>query len=210
MFIYLTENLINGKKYIGYCSRDNDKYLGSGKILKQAIEKYGRENFKRIILEKCDDVNELSLAEEKWIKYYNAVESDNFYNISEGGFGGNSQTVKKYWAKMDKTERSERNKHRRGWNVAGEKNPMFGKSTSKYVKAVWDKRSEEDRKKIGKRVSETKKKLGSARGEKNPMYGRSIVKEKNLKWYTDGKEVIYVTEGTEPKGFVRGRKKNKC
>lgn len=42
-------------------------------------------------------------------------------------------------------------------------------------------------------------------GNNNPMYGRSAVSEKNLKWYTNGKENVYVTEGTQPDGFLRGR-----
>jgi len=42
-------------------------------------------------------------------------------------------------------------------------------------------------------------------GSKNPMFGRSAVKEKNLKWYTNGQENIYVTEGNQPKGYFRGR-----
>lgn len=41
-FIYITTNLINGKKYIGQKKGYNDTYLGSGKILKLAIKKYGR------------------------------------------------------------------------------------------------------------------------------------------------------------------------
>lgn len=37
-FIYITTNLINGKKYIGQKKGYNDTYLGSGKILKLAIK----------------------------------------------------------------------------------------------------------------------------------------------------------------------------
>ena len=50
--IYKTTNLINGKIYVGMHSTDNlnDGYLGSGWILKQAIKKYGKENFKREVL----------------------------------------------------------------------------------------------------------------------------------------------------------------
>ena len=43
------------------------------------------------------------------------------------------------------------------------------------------------------------------RGKNNPMYGRSVVLEKNLRWYNNGKENIYVTEGSESEGFIRGR-----
>jgi hypothetical protein len=41
--------------------------------------------------------------------------------------------------------------------------------------------------------------------ERNPMHGRSAITEKNLKWYTNGFKNVYLTEGTEPEGFLRGR-----
>ena len=50
-YIYLTTNLINNKKYIGMQHGElNDDYLGSGNSITEAIKKYGKENFKRIIL----------------------------------------------------------------------------------------------------------------------------------------------------------------
>ena len=86
-FIYLTTNLINGKKYIGQRKyrKGWESYLGSGVHLKNAIKKYGRENFQRIILEECKDKYSLDKAEEYWINKYNAVKSEEFYNIAKGG-----------------------------------------------------------------------------------------------------------------------------
>ena len=47
-------------------------------------------------------------------------------------------------------------------------------------------------------------------GKNNPMYGRSIAKENNLKWYTDGINNKFISEGTQYDGWYRGRtiKKN--
>ena len=53
MVIYKTTNLLNGKIYIGKDKRNDRKYLGSGKILRQAVSKYGLRNFSKEILEEC-------------------------------------------------------------------------------------------------------------------------------------------------------------
>jgi hypothetical protein len=42
-------------------------------------------------------------------------------------------------------------------------------------------------------------------GKNNPMYKRSAITKNNLKWYTDGNKNIYVTEGTQPENFSKGR-----
>lgn len=86
--IYCTTNLINGKKYIGLDSRNEPKYLGSGIIYKQALKKYGKENFKKQILASSNNIDILKELEIYYIDYYNAKESDLFYNIASGGIGG--------------------------------------------------------------------------------------------------------------------------
>lgn len=99
--IYLTTNLINGKKYIGQhkISKSYDYYLGSGKILKQAIEKYGRENFKKESLVFCETQEEANEKEKYYIKLFDAVNDDNFYNLAEGGYEGGFTYYKEYLEK---------------------------------------------------------------------------------------------------------------
>ena len=63
MIIYLTTNLINGKKYVGLDMNNDKNYLGSGVHIKRAIKKYGKENFIKEILEVCDNRQELLLCE---------------------------------------------------------------------------------------------------------------------------------------------------
>lgn len=55
-YVYLTTNLINGRKYIGMHKKTyfDENYKGSGKILRQAFDKYGWENFKCEVLEWCE------------------------------------------------------------------------------------------------------------------------------------------------------------
>ena len=39
----------------------------------------------------------------------------------------------------------------------------------------------------------------------NPMYGKSAIKDRNLKWYTNGIENKFLSENTQPTGWIRGR-----
>ncbi len=88
MIVYKTINKINNKFYVGYDTKNDSTYLGSGKILKRAIEKYGRENFVKEILEKCNNEQELVKREIYWIDRLNATNKDIGYNIATGGNGG--------------------------------------------------------------------------------------------------------------------------
>lgn len=88
MVIYMTTNLVNNKKYIGIDSKNDPNYLGSGLYLKKAFKKYGKKNFKKEILEICLDKESLLIKEKEWIVKFDAVNSKEFYNIHEGGIGG--------------------------------------------------------------------------------------------------------------------------
>lgn len=94
MIIYKTTNLVNGKIYVGRQLHDNPNYIGSGKIMQRAIEKYGRVNFKKEILEVCSSVAELNTKEQFWIHQLNSTDKDIGYNIMTGGQGGNHYNYK--------------------------------------------------------------------------------------------------------------------
>jgi group I intron endonuclease len=87
MIIYKTTNLINNKIYIGQDSYNNPNYLGSGNSILTAIKKYGRENFKKEILEFCKTKEELNKREEFWIKELDSYNFNVGYNLSEKGVG---------------------------------------------------------------------------------------------------------------------------
>jgi hypothetical protein len=88
-YIYKTINLINGMHYIGMHSTNNleDNYLGSGVWLWRAIRKYGRENFKKDILEFCDDRKSL-IEREKKIITEEELKNSFCMNLKPGGSGG--------------------------------------------------------------------------------------------------------------------------
>lgn len=84
--IYKTTNLINGKIYIGkhQTKNLNDGYIGSGKLLKRAIKKYGLDQFKTEIVEICPTEAHMNLAE----KIYVVIDHEISYNLCPGGRGG--------------------------------------------------------------------------------------------------------------------------
>ena len=88
MIVYKTTNLVNNKIYIGKSKYNRKSYLGSGLILKKAIKKYGKENFKKEIIEKCKTDFEVNKKEKYWIKHYNSTNRTIGYNIHTGGQGG--------------------------------------------------------------------------------------------------------------------------
>lgn len=72
---------------MGKDAYNKSHYYGSGMILKQAIEKYGKENFKKEIIEHCE-FNILDEREIYWIRELNSIAEG--YNITEGGTGGDT------------------------------------------------------------------------------------------------------------------------
>lgn len=104
-YIYITENLINHKKYIGrHKSEKFDSwYIGSGIELHYAILKYGKQNFSTKIICECESEEDLNEKEIFYIDLYNAVESADFYNISKGGDCTISGLVHMYDSRSGKT-----------------------------------------------------------------------------------------------------------
>jgi hypothetical protein len=92
MIIYKTTNLVNGKIYIGKDTKNDPTYLGSGMLLHKAIQKYGLDFFIKEILEECNDQILLAEQEKYWIAKFNATDRKVGYNITDGGFGGDTFT----------------------------------------------------------------------------------------------------------------------
>jgi hypothetical protein len=86
--VYKTTNLINGKFYVGVHETYNlnDGYLGSGKILRNSVYYHGKENFKREILEFCDN-KENMYKKEKELVTEELIKNPKCMNLVVGGVG---------------------------------------------------------------------------------------------------------------------------
>lgn len=109
--IYKTTNLLNNKYYIGCHQTNNlnDGYLGSGKHLKYAIKKYGKNNFKFEIMYSLSSKEEM-FDLERSIVNEDLVNNPLTYNLKIGGSGGNPGIVGAFKGKKhsDKTKEKQR------------------------------------------------------------------------------------------------------
>ena len=91
--------MINHKVYIGVhktCPEVFDGYLGSGTAIKQAIKKYGKHNFKRIILKEfpfTEEGKRMVYEAEAKIVNEKIVKSKYTYNLTVGGKSEPNDTI---------------------------------------------------------------------------------------------------------------------
>lgn len=136
--VYLTTNLVNNKKYIGVDTKDDPNYFGSGIVIREAIKKYGKTNFKKDILEYNPDKKYLFEREIYWINKYDAVNSNDFYNLSLGGKGGNmlnnESSIEKWKQGIEKSKETtiKFRKNKTYEEIYGEKSELEKHKRKKY------------------------------------------------------------------------------
>lgn len=197
--IYKTTNLITNKIYIGQTITNNKNYLGSGIYFLKSLKKYGRENFKREILESVNDLKLLDEKEIYWIKKLNSTDPKIGYNINDGGQGVNKKCSKhtKEWKEMMSKKNS------------GSNNPFFGKKHSEASKKKMSKSIKESQlfKDAVSNPERLKKQKERMTGKNNPNYGKKI-SEKQKQILRDTHKNKIVSEKTKQKlsDALKGRK----
>ena len=181
-YIYLTTNNVNGMKYIGkHYGELDDSYLGSGKELKKEIAKYGKDCFTKSILFVSKDDLENSEKEKQFIALYNAVSNPLFYNIHEGGCGGN--TTAGYTPEEKEALRRKLSEVNRGKN-----NGMYGKHHSEETKAFLSYWAEFERDNFPYRTEEFRQKMSErTKDSNNGMYGKKHTEESKQKMSVNSK-----------------------
>lgn len=181
--VYKTINNVNQKYYIGVhkTKNPNDGYFGSGKLLLQALEKYGENNFEKIILFVFDDE---TLAFEKEKELLQECLTDPLcYNQKPGGYGG--------WTYVHSNNLTNKNKTKEHYVNMAKKAAELKKNN----KEVYD-RWYNSVKNGHPHTEDTKNKISLIVSERR----------KNQIWITDG--VINKQQSKDnpiPSGFKRGR-----
>lgn len=203
--IYKTTNLVNSKIYIGkHVTVDlNDAYLGSGKLLKAAIIKYGIEHFKKEVLFVFD--NEAAMnAKEKELVTEEFILQENNYNLCIGGQGGFGYINNVLSEKMKDVRNSNLSKitpdvlrENAYYMLKTRKSKGSFTREQNIVNATkaWTNNVRERRK-------QTRKNQKFQQGENNSQYGTI--------WITDG-EITKKIRKTDPipNGWVLGRTKGR-
>ena len=191
--VYKTTNLVNGKIYIGKHETDNldDGYIGSGNLLKRAIEKYGEENFKREILFECSSREEMNAKEAELVNE-DFLKRKDVYNIKLGGEGGfdfiNSSGINNSGDNAGKGGR----RNSQMLKNDGQHKKDFSAKISRGLRKVWNEHPEKfdnfihSLSFLGKRhTEETKAKMREKAklrvGEKNSSFGTVWIFNESLK-----------------------------
>jgi hypothetical protein len=188
--VYRTVNKVNNKIYIGKHQTKviEDSYLGSGKLLKRAIEKYGRKSFEKEILFVFDNETDMNAKEAELVDESFCLREDT-YNVCFGGKGG--------WGLYNSNSEVQRNKAKKS-NI---KQKLLAVDDPDWVKSKAEKISNSNKKQY-------------ASGERTSSFKHlnAILNKGKLKGY------ICINNGVVnkkckpeniPDGFVRGRLSNK-
>lgn len=180
--IYKVTNIITNKFYVGMHTTKNlhDGYLGSGKIIKSSVKKYGKENHKLEILEFCENREQL-IQREKEIITAEFISQPFCMNLQLGG-----TSLWQYIFDLRKVDK--------------EFDEKLRKVSVENIKKAHIGRTNYDTFSGRSHTEETKQKMRKPKGlgEANSQFGTY--------WITNGKENKKTKDLIIPDGWYKGRK----
>ena len=218
-YLYKITNLVNNKVYIGVHKtvHMNDGYMGSGKIIRQAIEKYGLSNFKKEIVETFNDYESM-MKRESEIVTENFLANENVYNLKIGGTGGFDFINKNKLNQTDAITISKSIK-KKEWHLvndtSGVNSPFYGKNHTDETKLNLSIKRKEFYQNGGihpkgmlnkAHDEETKKHLSVVMKQNSSLIGKKGLDHPagGTKWYNDGTK--HMRSDTHPgEGWIEGR-----
>lgn len=219
--VYQITNKINGKIYIGkHQTKDlNDGYMGSGKHLRSAIQKYGIENFEKEILFLFDNEADMNAKEAEIVTEEFCLKEDT-YNLCPGGRGGFGYINKNVITEEMKSKRAKSGRRKadaetikkygsldyiyKNWSKAGSSTVKMLCETDPEFRRKHDENLEKARKLAHSEESYIKRKntfskIKHSQGINNSQYGTM--------WITDGETSIKIKKNEcIPEGWRKGRK----
>jgi group I intron endonuclease len=191
MLVYLLQNQINGKAYVGqHNGYDLNKRWKAGKYnsyLTAAIRKYGSDSFKRTILAYASCQEELDLLEQFWIQTLQTCNRKFGYNRQMGGrnwHGGLTpetrkrigESLRRLWKTKTPQEKAEHARLiQQGWqSKSPEEMDAMKRKVSQALRLVWQTRArttEPHSKKTRERISDGLKRYYAQLPPKKPCVG---------------------------------------
>ena len=150
--IYLIKNILNNKIYVGETTNIEERFKThcrpSSKCIKlrNAIQKYGKENFTIKKLATAYTREQADQLENAFIEFFNSVK--NGYNIREGGIGGKQPNYicKKISEKLKGIKKSKEHCENMSKGRKGKPHPCKGKLSLEIAKEI--RKEKKDNKKI--------------------------------------------------------------
>lgn len=202
--IYKITNLINNRIYIGRHQTRNldDGYMGSGQVIKQAILKYGKENFKKEYLYFLDTEKEMFQKEAELLTR-DFIGKEEVYNIRI-----ESEPKETFVSLRDRSHNNRGNCRKignYGFLVRPKITEEYRNKVSIGLKAKWA--SQEFHWTGRKHTEESKRKTGEAnsikqKGSKNSQFGTCWITKENTNKKIKKEEVEMYTSSGWKKGRV--------
>jgi group I intron endonuclease len=134
-FIYIIENKVNGKAYVGKTVDLEERYKAHSrgdpriKLLFKAIKKYGFDLFIFSVVESCGSLEELDNREKFWIQDLQTL-APNGYNLTTGGTGGKLAPE----VEIKRVEKLRGKGRPNSLSKMGSNNPAYGKKASEETR----------------------------------------------------------------------------